>query len=102
MRSKYEKQVQKELEAEGYQVDWKLRAHIPMRGYSVDYWGLFDLLAYKPNFPLRFIAVKGHGNVPSALRKGIENFFPTSGISKEIWRFNENRKKEPVKREVIG
>ena len=88
MRSIYEIKAQKILEAEGFRVDYKIRPRICPRGYSVDYWGLFDLLAYK-NGVIRFISVKGKAGVPQKHRKMIEGFNEPAGCTKEIWVFRK-------------
>lgn len=97
-RSKYEIKAQKTLEAEGYQVDYKARPFRVPRGYSVDYLGRFDLLAYEPARGLvRCIAIKGHQGVPSRLRRLVEEFTP-SKVVKEIWTYKANGS---VKKEII-
>lgn len=96
MRSKYEIKADKELKSEGYQTDYKVRPRMTPRGYSVDYFNLFDLAAYKDG-ALRLIAIKGHQNVPGALRKGIEKF-SVKKVIKEIWTFRRNK---TVKKEII-
>ena len=47
-KSKFEVKAQKELEADGWLVDWKIRpsGFKNPKGYNVDYFGLFDLVAY--------------------------------------------------------
>jgi hypothetical protein len=95
-RSKYEIKAQKYLEKEGWKVDWKIRPRFPTRTYSVDYFNLFDLLAYKAGECLRFIAIKGHGGVPSELRVSIFKFL-VPGVIKEIWTFGRKN----IKREIV-
>ena len=94
MRSKYELKTQKELQAQGFKTDYKIRPRINPRGYNVDY---FNILAYKDG-ELKLIAVKGHENVPGELRRGIEEFKVTK-VVKEIWVY---RKNGTVKREVLA
>lgn len=84
-RSKYEKKAHKLLEEEGYFVDYKIRPRFPMKGYHVDYFNAFDLLAYKPGEPLRWISIKGTGGNRQKNRRFIESLkFPTGNI-KELW-----------------
>lgn len=90
-RSKYEIRAQKELEADGWAVDTK--AGMGRFSKNRDYFHMFDLLAYKPNQPLRFISVKGkHGNY-QINRRQIEAFTPT-GIQKELWRYDKDPKRK--------
>lgn len=99
MRSKYEKKADKELQEQGFETDYKARPFRTPRGYNVDYFGRFDLLAWYPDTGrLSFIAIKGHQGVPRALRKAIEEFSVRS-ISKEIWTYN---RKGEVKKERIS
>ena len=87
-RSKYEKKAQKELQAEGYLVDYKARVRMVSRGYMNDFLHAFDLLAYRPG-ELRWIAIKGREGVASELRRKIEAIeFPT-GVTKEIWCYDQ-------------
>lgn len=88
MRSPYEIRAQKELEQDGYMVDYKIRPRICPRGYSVDYFGLFDLIAYKPWVPIRWIAIKGlAGSRNKIIEKIVRVHFP-KGNQKEIWWVN--------------
>lgn len=96
MRSRYEAKTQKELERQGYVVDYKCRPYRVPRGYKVDTFGLFDILAYRDG-ELVCIAVKGHEGVPGKLRKGIEEF-TVSKVTREIWVYQKNGK---VKKERI-
>ena len=99
MRSKYERKAQKILEEDGYLVDFKIRPssfRVP-RGYMVDFFGLFDLCAYKLNNPLRWISIKGRAGIPSTHRQAIEAFKIPLGNIKEIWSFSKKR----VKQEII-
>lgn len=98
MVSKYEKLAKRELEVDGWLVDWKIRATRPVRGYSVDYWGLFDILAYKYGEGIRMISVKGRSGVPLAHRRAIEAFNPKGLVQKEIWSYESGTK---VKKEII-
>jgi len=104
-RSKYEIKAQKELEANGWLVDWKIRpsGFKNPRGYAVDYFSLFDLMAWKP-YMIRFIAIKGHGGVPSALRKAIEDFQTCDHVVKEIWYYRKlakDKRKNVARKEII-
>lgn len=105
-RSKWERRAQKELETDGYFVDWKVAPRFPIKGYVRDYFHLFDLLAYKKNEPLRWIAIKPamNGNVP-ILRKSIELFKMHPSNSKELWRYDrdpKNRTRIRVRKEIIS
>lgn len=90
MRSKFEKKAQKELEADGWLVDWKVSSggFTQNRNTPTDYFHLFDLLAYKPGI-IRMIAIKGQGGVPRKLRDDITAFRPPKGMLKEIWRYSQ-------------
>ena len=93
MRSKFEIRADKMLKSEGYQVDYKMRpSRFPPKGYQVDYFGLFDLLAYKEGEPLRWISVKGTTNTTTENRRKIENFPMPEGNIKEQWRFDRDPK----------
>jgi hypothetical protein len=105
MRSKFEIRCQKELEAEGWQVDWKIRpsGFKNPRGYQVDYFGLFDIMAYSPPV-IRFIAIKGQSGVPSTLRKMIECFQLPDQCIKEIWTYRKlagSRHKFSIRKEIL-
>jgi shikimate 5-dehydrogenase len=107
MKSKFEIKAQKELEADGWLVDWKVKPFRTPRGYNVDYWGLFDLLAYQGGL-IRGIAIKGQGGVPKALREAVENFQVCEHFVKEIWYYSRhtvNKKKQrnfTCKKEIIA
>jgi hypothetical protein len=92
MRSKFEIKAQKELEAEGWQVDWKVRPYRTPKGYAVDYFNCFDLMAYQEKV-IRFIAIKGQGGVPDKLRQDIINLDFCDHIVKEIWTYRQPTKK---------
>lgn len=104
MRSAYEKQAQKELEAEGYLVDFKIRPRFPMKGYNVDFLGLFDLIAIKLHPEdyegvFRLIAIKGTAGDRAKIIKEIEAIRFPPGCQKEIWYIRViKKKKEWVKR----
>jgi hypothetical protein len=86
MRSIYERKAQKELEAEGYKVDWKTRPFRVPKGYQVDFLGVFDLLAVKRGTPIRWISIKGKAGIPSWHRKEVEEMWlPPETNIKEIW-----------------
>jgi hypothetical protein len=99
MRSKYEIKCHKELQADGWLVDYKIRGGGPYvpRNYTVDYFACFDILAYKPN-RIRFIAIKGHQGVPKDLRDAIVNLRFPEGCQKEIWTYKENKE---IRKEII-
>ena len=85
-RSPYERKAQKELEADGYKVDWKTRPYRVPRGYQVDFFGLFDLVAFKVAFPLRWISIKGKAGIPRAHREAVRDFALSAKTNtKEIW-----------------
>ena len=88
-RSKFEIRGQKELEAEGWIVDYKIRpSRFCPRGYQVDFFGLFDLIANHPDYSsVRWIAIKGQARVPSKLRRGIEDIDLGQSNIKEIWTY---------------
>lgn len=94
MRSKYEIKAQKELEAEGYQIDWKIKPHFPPRGYSTDIFGWADIMAVKQGSPLRFISIKGHQGISRQHRESIQKFWLPENCIKEIWYFPKRKKKK--------
>lgn len=90
-RSKFEIKAQKDLEKEGYIVDYKMRPRFPCRHYNVDYFNLFDLMAYKKG-KLRMIAIKSQktsGYDVRILREKIEKFKLPKEISKELWSYRK-------------
>ena len=104
MRSVYELKAEKELEGQGWLVDYKMRPSRPTRGYHTDYFNLFDLMAYRAGDPLRLISIKGHKGVPAKHRQDIANFWLPQNIQKEIWHYitdvKDKRRSRPI-REVI-
>jgi hypothetical protein len=73
------------------------------RNYQVDYFGLFDLMAYSPPI-IRLIAIKGTAGVPKELRQAIENFQSPDQVVKEIWTYRKLAHKGNqffVKKEII-
>lgn len=98
MRSKYEIKAHKELLKQGYRVDYKTRPFRVPKGYNVDFFGLYDLLALDSKQNLHFITVKGHQGVPSALRKQIADF-TINRIIKEIWTYGRSGQ---VRKEIIS
>lgn len=93
MVSKYEIRAQKQLEKEGYKVDFK-------RGLSRwaknrDFWNLFDLVAIKENEKIRYIAIKGHNGGYSPLRKLIQAFWMPDCCTKELWRYTIGKRGLP-------
>ncbi|QGH72338.1 MAG: hypothetical protein [Podoviridae sp. ctg2L5] len=99
-RSKFEIKAQKELEKEGYIVDWKLRPRFKNSHYNTDYFNLFDLLAYKANEPVRFISIKGTMGVLKQHRQEIEKFKAT-GIKKEAWWYRKLKGSNKFVRKII-
>ena len=88
MRSKFEIRGQKTLEKNGWFCDYKARPRWTPRGYNVDYWNLFDILAWKDG-EMRFISVKGRDASPKH-KQDIDNFKVPKGISKELWRYDRD------------
>lgn len=101
-RSKYEKIAHKQLEKMGYKVDYKIRpsGFKNPSSYTVDYFGIFDLVVHRVGEPLRWISIKGKAGVPSKHRKEIEDFWMPDNNSKEIWTYSKGPRHEP-RREVI-
>lgn len=97
-RSPYERKAEHELEDQGYFVDWKARPFRVPKGYKVDFFGLFDLVAHKPGLLLRWISIKGHAGVPSKHRREVEAFSLADSNQKEIWQW---RKRLGWKKEII-
>ena len=97
MRSKYEIIAQKELEANGYVVDFKVRPSRFFAGQPTDYFHLFDLIAVKEGEKVRWISIKGHAGVSTRHRSEV-GLFPLhkAGNRKEIWYWPRS-KKECVK-----
>lgn len=89
MRSKFEIRAQKELEKQGYRVDYKARPRRVPRNYQVDYFGVFDLMAYKPG-ELRMISIKPASNCPKSHQRDVIDILLPGGITKEIWRFDRD------------
>lgn len=103
MVSKYETKAQKELEAEGYFVDYKryMTRFAKMR----DFWNLFDLVAIKKGEKIRYISIKGHnrgyGVTPSGdIRNEIRDFWMPECCVKELWVWPNTKKKAWIK-EII-
>jgi len=95
-RSIYERKAQKELELEGYFVEWKMRRpRIMMRGkYTQDFFNRFDLIAYRQDEPLRWISIKGKAGVPGKHLKEIKEFILPQGNVKEIWARSVGKKRD--------
>lgn len=90
MRSKYEKKTEDFLKKQGYLTDYKLRPQFKTRGYNVDYFNLFDHLAYDPKTgTLYMIQVKGHGRCPKELRDKII-CFEVNKVVREIWTYTDS------------
>lgn len=94
MRSKYEIKAQKELEGEGYIVDYKIRPSRFYQGQVIDFFGLFDLIAVKKGQSIKWISIKGHGGVAVQHQKDIRSFWLPPGNTKEIWQWPNNKKKK--------
>lgn len=90
-RSPYEIETEKRLKALGFLTDYKVRPPHAMRGYNVDYFGLFDHLAYDPKtHTLYMIQVKGVSGVPTTeYHDKIQNF-QIDHFVKEIWTYKAN------------
>lgn len=88
-RSKFEIKTQKELEKQGYTVDYKLRPTRPSPHYNTDYFNLFDLIAYRAGDPIRWISVKGTMGLLAKHRQAIENFIMPMGNQKEVWWYRK-------------
>ena len=98
-RSKYEIKAQRELEAEGWTVDYKARPFRCPRGYRIDFFGCFDLIACKAGVPfIRWISIKGHAYVPAAHRKELTELPLPPGNQKEIWVYKLDG---TIKREIV-
>ena len=90
MRSKYEVRAQKDLEAEGWQVDNK--AGMGRWSKNRDFFNLFDLVAIKKGQPIRYISIKGRQGIPPAHRKAVEDFWMPDCCQKEIWKRSSGKK----------
>jgi hypothetical protein len=104
-RSQYEIQAQKELEKEGYLVDYKIRPRFPMRNYNVDFLGLFDLLAIKPDGSekkLRCIAIKGLAGNRHLIIREIEAIPFPEGVQKEIWWIKTKKGKKYWEKRILN
>lgn len=89
MRSKYEIRAQQELQNEGYTVDWKIRPTFNPRGYNIDFFGCFDLIAIHPDVDyIRWISIKGVAGNRAANIKECEAVKLPKGSQKEIWWVN--------------
>lgn len=87
MRSKFEIKCEQELKEQGWIVDSK--AGMNRWAKNVDFFHLFDIVAVRAGDPVRWIAIKGQGGVPSGLKKAIENFWLPEGNQKEIWHYRK-------------
>lgn len=96
-RSKYEIKAQKMLEADGYEVDYKIRPRFVPRNYNVDYFNLFDLLAINKTNRLRAISIKGVETSlkdhKEALVDFVQRYMPD--MQCELWRFVGGIRKPP-------
>ena len=99
MRSKYEIRAHKELELNGYFVDYKLRPSMPNPHYATDYFHLFDLLAWKPG-ELKMISIKGK-SCPKKHKDDLSLFSVPQGVSVELWRYDrEPKMKSKIRKRV--
>jgi hypothetical protein len=89
MRSKHEIRAHRQLTKEGWLVDFKHRPILGSRYTSVDYFNLFDLLAYKPG-QLRCISIKSQ-YLPGQHKRDIEAFKLPAPITKEIWVYKKSK-----------
>jgi hypothetical protein len=96
MRSVYEKAAHKKLESEGWKVDYKIRPRICPKGYRVDYFSLFDLLAVRAGDPIRWISIKGVESSLKKHKKAIQDFFLPEGNQKELWMYRYGLKRPPI------
>jgi len=103
VRSEYEKRAHKELEEEGYIVDYKIRpGNFVPKGYKVDYFGLFDLIAYKKDEPIRWISIKGVSGQYGKMRLPIVDFKMPEGHQKEIWWINLKEGIKTWKKDIVA
>lgn len=101
MRSRFEKRAQKDLEQEGYFVDWKLRPSMANPHYNTDYWHLFDLLAWRPG-ELRFISIKGK-SCPKKHKDDLKKFKVPRGVAIELWVHDRDLKdKRKIRRRIFN
>ena len=91
MRSKYEIRCEQELQQNGWFTDFKVRPTRVRAGTPVDYWHIFDLLAWKPN-KLKFISVKGI-SCPAQHKKDLATFTVPDGVSVELWKYKKDKNK---------
>lgn len=90
--SKYEIKCQKELESQGYIVDYK-RGFSRWGAKNRDFFNLFDIVAIKKGEPIRWISIKGRQGIPGQHRRDIENFWMPEGNVKEAWARSQSKKK---------
>ncbi len=95
-RSIYERRAQKELEEQGYFVEWKMRRPRIMRKgrYTQDFFNLFDLCAYRAGEALRWISIKGTMGILSTHKKAVNDFLMPTGNVKEIWARSNSKKRD--------
>jgi len=99
MRSRFEIRAQRELEIDGYFVDYKMRPSRITRGYNTDYWNLFDLIAWKPGI-LRFISIKGK-SCPAKHKRDLALFKLPKGCTSELWRYDKQlNDKRKIRRKI--
>ena len=90
-RSKYEVKAQKELEKDGWRVDNK--AGMGRWSKNRDFFNLFDLVAVKRGFSIRWISIKGTMGIITKHRKAVEDFWLPSNNVKEIWAKSKGKEK---------
>jgi hypothetical protein len=89
MRSPYELRADKELTSEGYLVDYKCRPRFVSKGYKVDFFGVFDLIAFKESDGfVRWISIKGLAGNRHLNKKEILALKLPVGNQKELWHIN--------------
>jgi len=91
MVSKYEVKAGKELEADGWRVDTK--RGMGRWSKNRDFFNIFDLVAVKKPFPIRWISIKGRAGVPRKHREEVEAFWLPENSVKEIWSRSQSKKK---------
>ena len=101
MRSKFEIKAQKELEAEHFFVDFKIRPTHVYKNAPVDYFHLADLLAVREG-EFRFISIKGK-SCPAQHKKDLQRFaeIVPSCVSVELWQYDKQLKdKRKIRRRI--
>lgn len=102
-RSKYELKAHEELEQEGYLVDFKIRPRFVPRKYRVDFFGVFDLIAVRPQDAfVRWISIKGVAGNRGQNMKEIEALKLPPGNQKEIWYVRTVKKKKEWVKKILS